>query len=65
MDDVGNAESTVIAAVVDLAGEWPSTCSRPDDVAAYLDAFDDAVAGAAQGARAGPRTSPATVKDTR
>ena len=50
MDLVPNAESTITAAVVDLAGEMAEHLLGPDDVAAYLAEVDAALAALPKGA---------------
>jgi DNA helicase-2/ATP-dependent DNA helicase PcrA len=64
MDDIPNAESTVVAAVVDLAGELSEHLLGPGDVAAYLARVDDALAALPQG-RSRAKGLPASVKEMR
>jgi DNA helicase-2/ATP-dependent DNA helicase PcrA len=50
MDRVAAAESTVVSAVVDLAGELAEHLRTPAEVAAYLEHVDEALAVLPQGA---------------
>ncbi|HEV7196199.1 MAG TPA: ATP-dependent DNA helicase, partial [Pedococcus sp.] len=64
MDDVPFAESTVTAAVVDLAGEMSEHLVAPGDVAAYLDEVLHALAALSPGSSRG-KDLPGEVKKMR